>query len=208
MQARVSYALYRTEETKLVRLIPKKICSETLWAYRKGGSPEKEARPKRRFGTPPQTNICLFLFFRPTIDFLETAHINFVSSIRETAYQPFIQSKNNNNSALACKTPSFRLFRISPDQNFKHKNIKTQIISNVSNSKITFPIIIFSTFDIRLIFKTKTRRFSSLKKKMSPFWTEPPFKANLLLGDPPSRGILYVQFQENWYFVEKHILGT
>ena len=31
--------------------------------------------------------------------------------------------------------------------------------------------------------------------QFSTFWTEPPFKANVLLGDPPSRGLLYFRIR-------------
>ena len=61
---------------------------------RKGGSlnttlsvPEKEVRPRRRFGTPKNENIVFVSFF----DLLEMAHTMFFSSIRTiTAYQPLI----------------------------------------------------------------------------------------------------------------------
>ena len=33
--------------------------------------------------------------FQPNINVLETAHTNFFSSIRKTAYQPLVRAKNN-----------------------------------------------------------------------------------------------------------------
>jgi hypothetical protein len=47
--------------------------------------PEKEVRPKRRFGAPKIKNV-----YTPDFDFLEMSHTNFFSYIRITAYQPSI----------------------------------------------------------------------------------------------------------------------
>ena len=58
-----AWATDAREQTDMLRSTvdpEKEVGSEPLWAYRKGGSPEKEVHPKRRFCTPDIWKICYY----------------------------------------------------------------------------------------------------------------------------------------------------
>ena len=80
---------------------------------------------------------------------------------------------------------TFRFFKITCP------NIK---ISNCHHSKqqqLNNPFLNVSTSKGSHFQISKIIEFPSFLKQNPTVWTEPSFRANLLLGDPPSRGLMY-----------------